>query len=388
MAHAMASVGCMPLTGHEAAVMQVAGCLKVSDAQRVLIESMYAIDASSSFITPPIVDHIFSTDANGQLQASAVLAQHSLDRMKHTRFRPAPGRNRLAYGARKVERVVALGKGGEFGSHMLFGVVVEPPCPRRAAPRLAGDRAPAFLALHLMNNQGDYIASLSRVVARLGGIAEELGAEVYPHFAGARLLSDSPDSTDAQGLAVHSVRGVLAHNAGLTRQRTTSARFEPGNAFRAPATLLTEGTHGLLPKMYDLRARSEAQTHVPGSPGGARTAASGSTTWRTGSELRLGCGPGLQESEVGAVSRVSAHETSPTPPRAARRAQGAEHLACSAGVVNSARIKGTHNAMRTSMLAAQAALHPGAPFVSTASPAMFKHLPLPLPPPLNPPKSL
>ncbi|KAJ6570828.1 hypothetical protein DFH09DRAFT_803913, partial [Mycena vulgaris] len=53
--------------------------LKVSDAQRVLIESMYAIDASNSFITPPIVDHIFSTDANGQLQASAVLAQHSLD---------------------------------------------------------------------------------------------------------------------------------------------------------------------------------------------------------------------------------------------------------------------------------------------------------------------
>ncbi|KAJ6565954.1 hypothetical protein DFH09DRAFT_1314736 [Mycena vulgaris] len=53
--------------------------LKVSDAQRVLIESMYAINASNSFIMPPIVDHIFSMDSNGQLQASAVLAQHSLD---------------------------------------------------------------------------------------------------------------------------------------------------------------------------------------------------------------------------------------------------------------------------------------------------------------------
>ncbi|KAJ6560901.1 hypothetical protein DFH09DRAFT_1364713 [Mycena vulgaris] len=49
---------------------------------------------------------------------------------------------------------------------------------------------------------------------------------------------------------------------------------------------------------------------------------------------------------------------------------------CSAGVVNTAKIKGTHNAIRTGMLAAEAAfpaLHPGVAFVSTASPATFKH---------------
>ncbi|KAJ7443667.1 hypothetical protein FB451DRAFT_1437056 [Mycena latifolia] len=53
--------------------------LKISAAQRVSIDSMYALDASNSFPTPPIVDYIFSTDVDAQLQASAVMAQHALD---------------------------------------------------------------------------------------------------------------------------------------------------------------------------------------------------------------------------------------------------------------------------------------------------------------------
>ncbi|KAJ6560902.1 electron transfer flavoprotein-ubiquinone oxidoreductase protein [Mycena vulgaris] len=164
-----------------------------------------------------------------------------------TRFRPAPGAKRLAYGARKEVRVVVLEKDGEGGAYILSGAVIEPSALDALLPdwRETG---------------------LSRVVAWLGGIAEELGAEVYAHFAGARLLlSDSPDSTNAQGRTVRSVRGALVHNAGLTRQRTTSARFEPGIAFRAPATLLAEGAHSSPSKsaipIYDLTAHSEAQTY-------------------------------------------------------------------------------------------------------------------------------
>ncbi|KAJ6489407.1 hypothetical protein DFH09DRAFT_1338938 [Mycena vulgaris] len=130
-----------------------------------------------------------------------------------TRFRPAPGAKRLAYGARKEVRVVVLEKDGEGGAYILSGAVIEPSALDALLPdwRETG---------------------LSRVVAWLGGIAEELGAEVYAHFAGARLLlSDSPDLYERTG----------PH--GLTRQRTTSARFEPGIAFRAPATLLAEGAH-------------------------------------------------------------------------------------------------------------------------------------------------
>ncbi|KAJ7214694.1 hypothetical protein C8J57DRAFT_1255698 [Mycena rebaudengoi] len=51
--------------------------LMVSDSQRALIESMYAIDASNP--TPPIIYSVFSTDFEGQLQVSAVMAQHALD---------------------------------------------------------------------------------------------------------------------------------------------------------------------------------------------------------------------------------------------------------------------------------------------------------------------
>ncbi|KAJ7145693.1 hypothetical protein C8R44DRAFT_598970, partial [Mycena epipterygia] len=53
--------------------------LKISAAQRALIDAMYATDTSKSFPTPPIVDHVFSTHSDAQLQASAVMAQHSLD---------------------------------------------------------------------------------------------------------------------------------------------------------------------------------------------------------------------------------------------------------------------------------------------------------------------
>ncbi|KAJ6560849.1 hypothetical protein DFH09DRAFT_1316465 [Mycena vulgaris] len=81
----------------------------------------------------------------------------------------------------------------------------------------------------------------------LGGIAEDLGAEIYA------------------GFAVRSVRGVVTHDAGLTHQRTKSPRFEPGVAFRARATLLGEDVRGSLSKstisMYNLRARAEAQTY-------------------------------------------------------------------------------------------------------------------------------
>ncbi|KAJ7290135.1 hypothetical protein C8J57DRAFT_1492876 [Mycena rebaudengoi] len=51
--------------------------LMVSDSQRALIESIYTIDASNP--TPPIIDSVFSTDIEGQLQASAVMAQHASD---------------------------------------------------------------------------------------------------------------------------------------------------------------------------------------------------------------------------------------------------------------------------------------------------------------------
>jgi electron-transferring-flavoprotein dehydrogenase len=182
-------------------------------------------------------------------------------------------------------RVVVLEKGGEVGAHILSGAVIEPSALDALLPDWRSTEHPLSQPVTSsamrwltqkwsvpiphppqMNNKGNYIASLSRVAAWLGGVAEELGVEVYPGFAGARfLLSTDKDAQDAAGKEVRSVRGVVTHDAGVTRQRTKSARFEPGVAFRARATLLAEGAHGSLAKqavaMYDLRAGKEPQTY-------------------------------------------------------------------------------------------------------------------------------
>ncbi|KAF8166913.1 hypothetical protein K438DRAFT_248793 [Mycena galopus ATCC 62051] len=113
-----------------------------------------------------------------------------------------------------------------------------------------------------MNNKGNYIASLSRVAAWLGGIAEELGVEVYTGFASAQFLHSPSPAEYAQG---RQVRSAMTHDAPLSRQCTKGPRFQPGVAFRAWATLLTEGVHGSLSKqavvVYDLRHGKEAQTY-------------------------------------------------------------------------------------------------------------------------------
>ncbi|KAJ6560881.1 electron transfer flavoprotein-ubiquinone oxidoreductase [Mycena vulgaris] len=317
-------------------------------------------------------------------------------------LRPAPNTKRLAYGARKEVRVVFLEKGGQVSAHMLSGAVIEP----SALDALLPDWR------ETMNNDGNYIASLSRVAAWFSGIAEELGAEVYVGFAGARLLfSKSSEATDAQGPAVRSVRSVLTHDAGLTRQRTKSVHFEPGVGFYARATLLVEGAHGSLSNstiaIYDLRAHSEAQTyrlglkevwrvpkekHVPGWPLGWGTycgewKADGLNPWleayREFQHIKhhphfrvLLAAPDAERPAYGA--RTLSEDGLQNLPQL--RFPGGALIVCSAGVVNTAKIKGTHNAMRTGMLAAEAAfagLHP-----RSSPPA---HPLLPLPPPSLPP---
>src|SRR5262245_18693174 len=90
-----------------------------------------------------------------------------------------------------------------------------------------------------MSNKGNYIVSLSRFTAWLGSIAEELGVEVYPGFAGAGLV---------YGENGKSVKGVRTNEVGLDRQRRMKDTFEPGMEFRAKVTLLAEGAHGSLSK--------------------------------------------------------------------------------------------------------------------------------------------
>ncbi|KAF7289913.1 Electron transfer flavoprotein-ubiquinone oxidoreductase [Mycena indigotica] len=346
----------------------------------------------------------------------------------------------------KEIRVVVLEKGSEVGAHILSGAVVEPsaldvllPDWRLTDHPLSQPVTSSSMRLFTskstfpiphppqMNNKGNYVTSLSRFASWLGGVAEELGVEIYPGFAGARfLLSDELDATDAVGGQVKSVRGVVTHDAGLTRQRTKSPRFEPGIAFRARATLLAEGAHGSLSKTaistYNLRHNAQPQTygiglkevwridpskHVPGKvvhtigwPMDWSTYGGGWEYHMADGLVSIGLVVGLDYKNpylepYREFQRMKHHpyyrNLLASGERLAYGARslteggiqclprldfpGGALLGCSAGVVNTAKIKGTHNAMRTGMLAAETAfaeLHPGATFVPIASPETFK----------------
>ena len=102
--------------------------------------------------------------------------------------------------------------------------------------------------------EGTYIVSLSRVTAWLGSIAEELGVEVYPGFAGAGLVYGKDG-----------VVGVRTNEVGLDREGRMKDSFEPGMEFRAKVTLLAEGAHGSLSKeairRFKLREGRDPQTY-------------------------------------------------------------------------------------------------------------------------------
>ena len=107
-----------------------------------------------------------------------------------------------------------------------------------------------------MGKLGTYVTSLSQVTAWLGSIADELGVEVYPGFAGAGLVY-SPH--------IPGVLGVRTNEVGLDRQGRMKDSFEPGMEFRARVTLLAEGAHGSLSKevirRFNLRDGRDPQTY-------------------------------------------------------------------------------------------------------------------------------
>ncbi len=107
-----------------------------------------------------------------------------------------------------------------------------------------------------MNNKGNYIVSLSRFTAWLGEQAEAAGVEVYPGFAGARVLY----TEDGKG-----VKGVATGDVGLDKDGQPKESYEPGMEFHAKCTLIAEGAHGSLSKTlqnrFNLRDGKDPQTY-------------------------------------------------------------------------------------------------------------------------------
>ncbi|KAI0694134.1 hypothetical protein BC835DRAFT_1545230 [Cytidiella melzeri] len=313
-------------------------------------------------------------------------------------------------------RVVVLEKGPEVGSHILSGAVIEPRAlnellpdwqSREAHPltQPAGKSSMRFLTKSAaipiphppqMGNKGNYIVSLSRVTAWLASIAEEMGVEIYPGFAGAGLVYGK-----------NGVLGVRTNEVGLDREGRMKESFEPGMEFRAKVTLLGEGAHGSLSKeairRFGLRDGKDPQTygigvkevwrvdpsqhrpgeivHTMGWPLDWRTYGGGWIYHMDEGLVSLGIVIGLDYanpylSPYREFQRMKHHPyvkglLSGESTRIAYGARtlneggfqsvpklhfpGGALIGCSAGFVNVAKIKGTHNAMKSGMLAAEAA---------------------------------
>lgn len=175
-------------------------------------------------------------------------------------------------------RVLVLEKAGELGDHIVSGNVIEPSALSELLPDWNSPDNPnrfehttpakvdkmRFLtknnAIPLpkppqMNNHGNHIISLNQLVKWLGERAEEIGVEVYPGFAASEILYNH------EGV----VKGVATNDLGVSREGKPKDSFERGMEFHAKVTLLAEGAHGSLSKQvikkYDLRRDSQHQTY-------------------------------------------------------------------------------------------------------------------------------
>ena len=170
--------------------------------------------------------------------------------------------------------VCVLEKGSEVGAHILSGAVVEPRAldelipdwKERGAPLStpATDDRFLFLTREIsyrlptppqMNNHGNYIISLGNLCRWLATQAEELGVEIYPGFAAAEVLYDDNGA----------VVGVATGDMGVNREGQPTEQFAPGMELRARYTIFAEGCRGSLTKTlfdrFNLRDGVDPQTY-------------------------------------------------------------------------------------------------------------------------------
>ena len=157
--------------------------------------------------------------------------------------------------------VVVVEKGSEVGAHILSGAVIDPIGLDKLIPDWRSEDAPVntkvsedrfywlsasravripnFVMPPLMNNHGNYVVSLADVCRWLAKKAEALGVEIYPGFAAAELLFDGNGA----------VAGVATGDMGVARDGGPKESFTRGMELRAKYTLVAEGARGSLSKM-------------------------------------------------------------------------------------------------------------------------------------------
>jgi electron-transferring-flavoprotein dehydrogenase len=176
--------------------------------------------------------------------------------------------------------VCLIEKGAEIGAHILSGAVMDPRAITELFPNwkelgapleteVSDDlvlflsetgaiRTPNWAVPSTLHNEGNYIISLGQLCRWLGEQAEALGVEVYPGFAGAEVLYDE------QGR----VKGVITGDMGVNREGEPGPNYQPGMELHAKYTLFAEGCRGHLGKQleakFDLRRDADPQTYAIG----------------------------------------------------------------------------------------------------------------------------
>jgi electron-transferring-flavoprotein dehydrogenase len=313
--------------------------------------------------------------------------------------------------------VAVLEKGSEVGAHILSGAVLDPigldtllsdwrddaDCPVKTPVSedrflllgpTSGVRIPGFLLPPLMRNHGNFVVSLADVCRWLGKRAEALGVEIFPGFAAVETLYGDDGA----------VAGVATGDMGIGRDGTPKAGAQPGVELRARYTLIGEGARGSLaktliarfglakgrdPQKYGIGLKELWQVapdkHRPGlvqhslgwpldnrTGGGSFLYHFGDNLIAVGLVVHLDyANPHLSPFEE--FQRFKTHPAiRPLLEGGKRLSYGARAISeggwqavpklvfpggaligCSAGLVNVPRIKGSHNAMLSGMLAAE-----------------------------------
>ncbi len=314
--------------------------------------------------------------------------------------------------------VCVLEKGSEVGAHILSGAVIDPRSLDELLPDWRDDcplaEVPVTENLHwvlspkkkvtlphlwtppFLHNKGTYTGSLGNLCRWLAGKAEELGVEIFPGFAAAEILFDE------QGR----VKGVATGDMGVARDGTHKGDYTPGLELHAKYTFFAEGVRGHLSKeiirTFDLAKDAQPQVyglgvkelwdidpelhkpgrviHTQGWPLGDDANGGGWLYHQANGQVSLGFVTWLNYSNP-YLSPFSEMQKWKTHPEIAAILKGAKRVSygaraisdgglqsipklvfpggaligCSAGFLNVPRIKGTHTAMKSGMMAAEAA---------------------------------
>jgi electron-transferring-flavoprotein dehydrogenase len=323
----------------------------------------------------------------------------------------------LAVEAGKEVSVCVLEKGSEIGAHILSGAVMDPQAITELFPNwkelgaplntevtedrflfLSASKAyktPSWMLPACFQNHGNYVISLANVTRWLGQQAEALGVEIFPGFAAAEVLYNDDGS----------VKGVATGNMGVDRHGEPTGAFQLGMELHAKYTFFAEGARGHLGKQliakYKLDAGKDPQTyaigikeiweidpkmhkpglvvHTAGWPLDSGTYGGSFLYHLENNQVAVGYVVGLAY-ENPYLSPYEEFQRYKTHPEIRKFFEGGKRLAygaraitagglqslpkltfpggaligCDAGFLNASRIKGSHAAIKTGMLAAEA----------------------------------